>query len=487
VSPAHHTREHRWRVLVAVLVLLVGVGIAAGTRGGTSAAPPTQTSLVSPPDAESSASYCTGQTSSAGAAPGTVILTNTTTKPATGIVSEVTDTGAAVQAAVVVPAGAAAVPSLPAPPSGAWVSQIVTVSGGGVAVTQAVHGSLGWSESPCQSTTSSAWYFAVGSTAGSNGLYVSLLNPTSTPVVVDLSFVVPTGTVHPINYQGIVLQPGQLQVEDVSAEVQNQPWVSTVATTRTGRMVASELQLLPGSSAGLAIVPGSARRQADWAVPLAQELQDGQSELSIFNPGPTPADVSVRFRIPSGALAPLTDRVAPGTTWVIATSSQTRIPQGVGYSATVTSSGGEGVIVGRVVRGPGSTTAPQAGAANGVGAIDAGSPTGLWVVPPPGAPGSPIASGATPEHLAFVNTSSDVVHYLAYAVGPGGRARTVASGTLAPGESADASGSALNEAALDPIIVRASGPMAISEDVGPTGNVGVVTMPALPLAAPIGL
>jgi len=35
--------------------------------------------------------------------------------------------------------------------------------------------------------------------------------------------------------------------------------------------------------------------------------------------------------------------------------------------------------------------------------------------------------------------------------------------------------------------VRASGPMAVSEDVGPTGGFGVVTMPGIPLAAAIGL
>ncbi len=94
-------------------------------------------------------------------------------------------------------------------------------SGGGVAVTQTVHGALGWSQSPCQSTTSAQWYFANGSSAASNVLYVSLLNPTSTPVVVDLSFLTPSGMVHPINYQGIVLPAGQVAVENVSSEVQN--------------------------------------------------------------------------------------------------------------------------------------------------------------------------------------------------------------------------------------------------------------------------
>ena len=61
-----------------------------------------------------------------------------------------------------------------------------------------------------------------------------LLNPTSTPVVVDLSFVTPDGMVHPINYQGIVLQSGQLVAENVASEVQEVSTVSTIVTDPYG-------------------------------------------------------------------------------------------------------------------------------------------------------------------------------------------------------------------------------------------------------------
>ena len=89
----------------------------------------------------------------------------------------------------------------------------------------------GWSQAPCQSTTSAQWYFAGGSTAAANTLYVSLLNPTSTPVVVDLSFVTPAGMVHPINYQGIVLPagPGGGGERDVGGAADRRT-ISTVVT-----------------------------------------------------------------------------------------------------------------------------------------------------------------------------------------------------------------------------------------------------------------
>jgi len=45
---------------------------------------------------------------------------------------------------------------------------------------------------------------------------------------------------------------------------------------------------------------------------------------------------------------------------------------------------------------------------------------------------------------------------------------------------------ALGGAGLDPVLVRTNGPTAVSEDVGPTGSVGVVTMPGVALAGVSG-
>jgi hypothetical protein len=124
--------------------------------------------------------------------------------------------------------------------------------------------------------------------------------------------------------------------------------------------------------------------------------------------------------------------------------------------------------------------------ANAIGELSTVSPTGLWVLPPPGSGSTPVVSGALPEHLALLNTSDATISYLVYAVRPSG-SRTVGSGTLAAGMTATVSNNALFGASLNPIIVRTSGPVAVSEDVGPTGSVGVITMPGIPLAAAIGL
>ena len=483
MSPAHRARQHRWRVVAFVVLVVAGVAAVAATHSAAVPhAPPSPATLVSAPDAESSAWYCAGQGAAGSIAPGLVVLSNTTDRSVAGTITTVTDTGGAVRTAVAIPARSAVSPTLTSASSGTWQSQIVTLDGGGVAVTQAVHGSNGWSEAPCQSSTSSAWYFAGGTTSSDAGLAIALLDPTSTPVVVDLSFVTPSGVVHPINYQGIVVQPGQLVVKDVAAEVQNESTVSTVVLARTGRVVAAELQAFPAPTPGLSLVAGAPQAEGHWVIPQAEEAQGGSSEIDVLNPGTTGESVTVRLRLGSGPLAPLSSTVAPGSTWVLTTSSQTRIPAGASYSVDVEATGGPGVVVARTVHAPGSAPAPQSGLSAAVDGLSTESPTQQWVVAPPGTSTSQPITGAAPNSLALTNTSGGNEDYRAFAMSPSGD-RPLASGTLPAHGTFLVSGSALAVAGLDQIIVRATGPMGVSEDVAPSGGVGVVTLAGLPLAA----
>jgi len=446
---------------------------------------------VSAPDAESTAWYCTGQSTAGGVSPGFLVLTNTTSKPVTADITAISDTGATAHAAAAVPPRGAVAPAIPALSSGSWESETVITSGGGVAVSQTVSNVLGWwSQAPCQSTTSDQWYFAGGSTAAANTLYVSLLNPTSTPVVVDLSFVTSGGTVHPINYQGIVLAAGQVAVENVTTEVQQISTISTVVSTRTGRVVASEVQQIVGAggaSGGLSLVPGVMAAQPHWAIPQAQEVPGGSSEIDVFNPGTTTESVTVHFRLPSGPLAPLTQKILPGTTWPIFTSTQTRIPANQTYTTAIDATGGSGIVVSRSVGFPSTATPPpQAGVVVAVGGLSTDSPSGEWVLPPPGTSDNPAVSGAAPTYLTVFNSSTTAETYSAATTTATG-SKVVATGTVAPGTAVLVSGSPLAAAGLNPIVVRSSGPMAVSEDVGPSAGFGVVSMPGIPLAAAIGI
>jgi hypothetical protein len=485
MTPAHRSRERRWLVLVFVVGVIAVVALVAGSRSPAPATAPSPSSLVGAPDAESSAWYCTGQSSESGVAPGELVLTNTTAVASAGTVTEVSDTGAAARTAVAIPAHGVVVPRLDAPKSGSWLSQEVTISGGGVAVSQAVRGSSGWSESPCQSLTSSSWFFPGGTTAGSAKLFVSLFNPTSTPVVVDLAFATPSGVVHPLNYQGIVLPPDGLQVEDVASEVQDFSAVSTVVRARTGRVVVSEVQVRAGAPGGLSVLPGAPRAQAHWTVPQAEEVAGGSSQLDVFNPGPSAETVTVHLRLASGPLHSLGAKVGPNTTWDLATSAQTRIPSGDPYTVRVDANGGAGVVVGRLVVAPASAHAPQLGLSNAVDGSTASAPERWWVLPPPGTAALPAKRGATPEHVALTNVSGAAEHYRVDALDATGR-RLVWAGSIPADTTAALSPAQLQGVGLEALLVHATGPMAVLEDVGPTGTYGVVAMPGIPLGEAIG-
>jgi hypothetical protein len=473
-------------VIVVVAAVFAALAVAARSPGkGASGGPPVAPAAIAgAPDAESSAWYCTGQSTTPGLAPGSLVLTNAGTRTVTGTISGVTDTGIKVQSPVSVPGRDQVVAGVPTPRTGTWLSESVTLSGGGVVVSQAVHGASGWAEAPCQSSTAQQWYFPSGVTTGSNALFISLFNPTSTPDVVDMTFVTPKGVVHPINFQGIVLEPVQTQVEPVSPYVQDQTSVAATVVTRTGRLVASELQLFSGNGTGIALVPGSPQAEDEWAIPQSQEVAGGSSSLDVFNPGPATQEVTVRARLGSGPLAPFRARVLPDTTWVLSTGAQTRIPKDDPYAAIVQARGGPGVVVGKSVAAPGTAQAPQDGTANAVDALSA-SPARGWVVPSPGSAADLALPGAAPAHLALTNLSARPESYVIEVMRRSGL-RTIASGRLRPSLSFSLDGATLARAGLNPLIVTASGPLAVSEDIGPTGTYGVVTMPGIPLSRPLG-
>jgi len=108
-----------------------------------------------------------------------------------------------------------------------------------------------------------------------------------------------------------------------------------------------------------------------------------------------------------------------------------------------------------------------------------------WVVPSPGATEVPVVPGTLPDHLALTNLSRHDERYVIDIVMRTGL-QSLASGNLAPGASFSVGGPVIVRAGLDPILVRTTGTAAVSEDVGPTGTYGVVTMPGIPLSAATG-
>src|SRR5580700_9644685 len=106
MTPAHVSREHRWRVIALVVLVVAGVGVAVGVKGTPTpvGAAPNPGALVGAPDAESTAWYCTGQSTAGGVSPGFLVLTNTTARPVTADITAMSDSGATAHTATAVPA-----------------------------------------------------------------------------------------------------------------------------------------------------------------------------------------------------------------------------------------------------------------------------------------------------------------------------------------------------------------------------------------------
>ena len=469
-------RPRRGPAIALVVLVLVGGGLIAHAAGTTPAptAPPVPAAASTPAGAESSSWYCGGVSGggTGAVATGSVYLTNTTGRTLSGTIDVVNDTGAEASGPVTIPADTE-VGVIPATiEHGSWLATRIDVAGGGVIATQAVTGSQGWSQTPCASATSSHWYFAAGATSGSDQLWVSLFNPTVTPAVVDLTFATGAGVNAPQPFEGIVVPPGHVAVENIAAYVQDQRQVSTTVTTRSGRVVADQLQVSSaGGVNGLSARLGATAPDTAWVLPRSVDEAGGATSLSIFNPTPDPQHVTVSVRLPSGAVAPVTDEVGPDTTWVLNASAVHRIPPNLDYAATVVATSGPGVVVDRTVHAPSSARTPQAG---DVGAVPRGvytAPSRRWWLPGPGSGHTGAVTGAAPSGLAIANPGPrPVVATLSVLTPTGERPLGPQSAVrIAGGGFVVYKQTALAPAGLDPLVITAQGPVAVTEDLAPSG------------------
>jgi hypothetical protein len=501
-------------LIIGVLAILVGIGIADGTTGGSAAtgssaggalssvsastaATAASGTSVTPTGAESSAWFCAGSTGNGGNAGASMIITNPSPRAVTGTVTTVSTVGTVVPMTVPVPAKTqlAVTPAAPtaptttatanatastttAGPGESTEASTVVFSGGGVGVTQVVNGPLGFSQAPCASKTARHWYFADGSTATGDTLSLSLFNPTDTVSVVNVTFVSSTGVLAPPAYQGIDIPGGSLVTENIGDHVLNSPDVATEVAALSGQVVASELESAgPAGSGGPSVVLGATAPSRQWSFAQNTEVSNGSTVFHIFNPSTRTARVTVKIGLQQGAAEPLVLRVPGQSVSTLDTKRLTRIPVDTPFAVTFEAGGGAGIVVDRHGAAPAGTASPGAGAPD-VGDV-AGVPGGArrWLVPGEYTP----VTGVTA--LAVVDLNSEAVSVKLMTVSasglvpvPGFGVRRVRSGL--PLVVSPATGSPIGTVPLE---IVASGPVAVEVDAGPAGSPGVIVTPALPL------
>jgi hypothetical protein len=356
--------------------------------------------------AYSSSAFCTA--GSGTAAGDTIFLTNSTPRAVTGVATTVGTATAggtvlSVRSGVSVPAfGSRAFDPYAGLPAGDDVAASFVFGGGGVVADQVVSGPNGWSMAPCASQTSPDWSFAGGSTTAGNTLSLSLLNPSSTEAVVDISFLTGSGKVSPQTYQGLVVPPGQMVVENVGEFVQNASTIATLVSAESGSVVSTQFQQWgSGATGGLSVQLGAPEASTVWR--FAQTTTESETsapgssvDFTLANPGATTATATMVVGLPSGSVVPKQVSVPPQSTAVFAASGPNGLPEQVPYSLTVESDAP--IVVGRTVQAPGGAQVPVWGSSAGTVTV-----ANRWLVPGPGEPGTPGAPNATSNSLAVAN------------------------------------------------------------------------------------
>lgn len=473
-----------------LLVLLVLSLVVAGVLDGEISSPPPHAqamlaSAAAPADAQSSSWYCTGATgTTGGAADPTLYMVNASGRTVHGTVHVVSMAGGSASTTVAVPADSQVTVRPDALLTGTWLATSVVFDGGGVTVSEAVHGSDGWAESPCTSSTSTDWYFPSGSTANGSLLYAFLFNPTSTLAVADIGFTTPQGTENPPAFQGLVLAPGALVVADVASYVQGQSSVATTVQAESGRLVAAELEEhAVGGVSGLSLQVGAPRPERQWSLPRTVDPTPAcTAEIVIFNPTPVSERVKVAIQLPSGPVAPPEESLASGSVWNLVTSRLTRVPLDTDYAVTVTATGGAGVAVDRIMAGPAGSTAPQWGVAGAIGRSASDASAHRWVVPSPDAGPTQPLPGASAVSLDLANPGDHPVIVVLRRFAPFGTVplTDVPEIRIPPAMFTVVNLAAVPGLGAEPILLRSNGPLVAAEEAGPSSIPGIVTMPAVP-------
>lgn len=489
----------RLAAVVSVIAVVAGVAVTAAltpVRAAPAASGVADGVVVAPGGAQSSSAFCAGATAgSGGAADAVITLTNSTRRPVRGAMTSVTGpdsgtaTGAAsgatggtatarpvVRRAVVVPAlGSTTVDPGAGLPGGPVAASFV-FAGGGVAVNQIVSGPSGWSTAPCASGTSASWYFAGGSTVPGDMLSLALFNPASTDAVVNVSFVTGGGVIAPQGYQGLVVSPGRLVVEQVGSFVQDHPEIATVVSAQSGALVADELQVRSAAATtGLSLRLGSPSLSATWQFAQTTSSPGATVTFHLANPGNTPADVTIAAHLAIASVVPIQVQVPAQSVMAYNASASSRLPKQIPYAVTIDSS--TAIVVGRSVQAANGATSPVWGSTAGTTTVAT-----HWLVPAPGVAGAtgvanaPVAN-ATVDSLAISNPGPLTADVIVTALG---NRQPSASVAVAPGSVIVIGSSRVG--GLQAFDVRSSQPVALEEDDGPAAAPGIVVSAGVPLA-----
>jgi hypothetical protein len=315
----------------------------------------------------------------------------------------------------------------------------------------------------------SAWAFSGGSTTPGNTLRLALFNPAAPAATVNISFLTATGPVTPQAYQGLVIPPGRLVVENVGQFVQRASDVATFVTSQAGGLVSSEFQQsTSGGAMGLSLRLGSPGLSKVWRFPQTTDGQASTVTFHLANPAAQAVTATVSFGLSSGSVTPRRLSIPPLSVVDFVASATAGLPHSVPFAVSVDASAP--IVVGRSVFAGNGAAPPTWGSSSGTVTLAT-----HWLVPGPGVTHAPATAHAAAKSLAVANPGPTTAHVQVVRLGG---SHVVARFGVAPGRLVVLGAKLVGDLAT--YSVMSSVPVGVEEDSRPSGASGVVSSTGFP-------
>ncbi len=382
----------RWPALLvisALIAAMLAIARSSGDEVGTGALEPVVVApdpmpMAQPANASLSTFYCPSATGGGNTEvdKSVLVLANTTDEVRSGTISAFAGDGSSSEQAFEV--GPHSRWSLDTAGLGdnLYLGLLVEVVGGGTAASLVASGDHGTDIVDCPSTASPDWYIPAASTTLDARAVLKLFNPFPDDAVVRVEFATGDEIRVPQGFEGIPI-PGQSVVSlDVTDVVTVRANFATAIEARTGKIVAELVQTLDGSEGpeGLVLTTAAPAAEEAWFFPAGNTSTDLSQTFAIYNPNDTDAIVDLGIAVDdpanNGAVLPIEVKVPRRSTSVITSADEiwSRVPPGVGHSASVRSKNGVGVVAGQVL----AYTGTSPGITSTVGSPLVGTD---WIVP----------------------------------------------------------------------------------------------------------
>jgi hypothetical protein len=311
-------------VVLALSLIVVGLFSSIAKSTNPSQLPST---LALNGRAESTALYCTGFSNAKLGESGRVILVNTTDDSHEVTIDHVSNLGVGFSNEL----NLGAYEQFGFDPStgvhGDYFGVGAQVSGGGVVGVEVTRGRT--SEAPCISTGITNWFAAGFDTTVGSTATLSVYNPTATPAVFNVSTFSSQGYVAPQKFQGYAVGAHSQAEINLGIAIVDLRDVGVHVRVLRGTL---DIVGLQKSGPTVSYNTGVEEPSTSAIFPLVTTANNATAQIRFSNPGPTPANVTLKVTLASYHVPNQTVSVPPYGSAVASITPNTAIPA-AGYAS----------------------------------------------------------------------------------------------------------------------------------------------------------